>query len=157
MFLFRTLAGGVINEPAIDSSGDINLFCQSLKNMCIKNDVVIKTGSAVKEIMTENNGSKYVIFTIQELIMWSLAIFKWLSGFWPVGNGPGARVSVLYFYCSLILFKILVFIGPGAHLLSNWSLNLSGNTAKKFFFKKMLVAILAFFLKIWLLLCSVTR
>ena len=55
---FRSLVGGVINKPAIDSSGDIHEFCQNLKKLCLKNDVTIKTDTGVKEILTEGYGKK---------------------------------------------------------------------------------------------------
>ena len=55
---FRNLVGGVINKPAIDSSGDIHEFCQNLKKLCFKNDVTIKTDTGVKEILTEGYGKK---------------------------------------------------------------------------------------------------
>jgi len=57
----RSLVGGVINKPAIDSSGDIHEFCQNLKKLCLKNDVTIKTDTGVKEILTEGYGKNRVI------------------------------------------------------------------------------------------------
>ena len=58
ILFFRSLVGGVINKPAIDSSGDIHEFCQNLKKLCLKNDVTIKTDTGVKEILTEGYGKK---------------------------------------------------------------------------------------------------
>ena len=55
------MAGGVINNPPIDSSGDIHEFCQNLRKLCMKNGVVVKTDTEVKEILTEGYGKNRAV------------------------------------------------------------------------------------------------
>ena len=52
VYFCRALVGGVVNVPSIDSSGDIHLFCQKVKHLCMEKGVQIKTESEVKEILT---------------------------------------------------------------------------------------------------------
>ena len=50
------MAGGVINNPRIDSSGDIHEFCQNLRKLCMKNGVVVKTNTeGISHIYLDRN------------------------------------------------------------------------------------------------------
>ena len=51
----------MINNPPIDSSGDIHEFCQNLRKLCLKNGVVVKTDTEVKEILTEGYGKNRLV------------------------------------------------------------------------------------------------
>ena len=52
---FRKLVGGVINDPPIDSSGDIQKFCMNLSQLCVQNGVEIRTNAEVKEILVDKS------------------------------------------------------------------------------------------------------
>ena len=52
---FRKLVGGVINDPPIDSSGDIQKFCMNLSQLCVQNGVEIRKNAEVKEIMVDKS------------------------------------------------------------------------------------------------------
>ena len=46
----KDLVGGVVNEPGIDSSGDIYVFCKNLRTLCEKRGVRILTNAGVSKI-----------------------------------------------------------------------------------------------------------
>ena len=46
----KDLVGGVVNEPGIDSSGDIFVFCKNLRSLCEKRGVHILTNAGVSKI-----------------------------------------------------------------------------------------------------------
>ena len=52
---FRKLVGGVINDPPIDSSGDIQKFCMNLSQLCVQNGVEIRKNAEVKEILVDKS------------------------------------------------------------------------------------------------------
>ena len=49
------MVGGVINDPPIDSSGDIQKFCMNLSQLCVQNGVEIRKNAEVKEIMVDKS------------------------------------------------------------------------------------------------------
>ena len=91
------MVGGVINKPAIDSSGDIYEFCQNLEKLCLKNEVTIKTNTEVKEILTEGHGNRSVLKIIQLLFFDENPIFDATWEIW-VKISHSAKWPAHYYY-----------------------------------------------------------
>jgi hypothetical protein len=55
--IFSDVIGGLINDPAIDTNGDIFKFCVNVEKICVKKGVTILKGIGVKKINLEKTSS----------------------------------------------------------------------------------------------------
>ena len=107
----QELVAGLINEPPIDSSGDIHAFCNNLQAICLQKGVQIKTNVGVKKILVDEKRIQGLLCdddTIEKGDIYVLATGIMSN---PLGRSIGINLPVYPLKGNIITVPVKV----GAH------------------------------------------